>query len=184
MDEYIGIIKIFGGNFAPKGWFTCNGQLLSIAQYSALFSLLGTTYGGDGITTFALPNLQSRAPIGMGQGPGLSYRAQGQVGGSENNTLLVPNIPPHNHPATLSVNNTDSGQGVATTGASIATPGTLSGRTFTATLGYNTATPNTALNAASVTTAPIGQGMPVNNMQPFIAMNYIICWSGVYPSRP
>ncbi len=184
MDEYIGIIKIFGGNFAPRGWFACNGQLLSIAQYSALFSLLGTTYGGDGITTFALPNLQSRTPIGMGQGPGLSYRAQGQLGGSENNTLILPNIPPHNHPASLLVNNTDASQSTATGGVSLATPGTLAGRTFTATLGYNTATPNTALNQASVTTSPVGQGMPVNNMQPFIAMNYIICWSGIYPPRP
>jgi microcystin-dependent protein len=184
MDEYIGIIKIFAGNFAPRGWAMCNGQLLPISQYSAVFSLLGTTYGGDGITTFALPNLQSRAPIGMGQGPGLSYRTQGEVAGTESNTLLVSNIPPHNHPATLSVNNTDAGQGAATPGASIATPGTLTGRTFTATLGYNTATPNTALNQASVTTAPIGQGLPVNNMQPFIAMNYIICLEGIYPSRP
>lgn len=184
MDEYIGIIKIFGGNFAPVGWFMCNGQILAISQYQALFSLIGTTYGGNGVTTFALPNLQSRAPIGMGQGPGLSYRAQGEMAGTENNTLLIPNIPPHNHPATLSVNNTDAGQGAATPGVSIATPGTLSGRTFTPTLGYNTATPNTVLNQASVVTGLTGQGLPVNNMQPFIAMNYIICWQGIYPSRP
>jgi microcystin-dependent protein len=184
MDEYIGIIKIFGGNFAPRGWFACNGQLLPISQYTALFSLLGTVYGGDGVTTFALPNLQSRTPIGMGQGPGLSYYAQGQISGSETNTLLQPNIPPHNHPAVLSVSSGDASQGAATAGVSIATPGTLTGRTFTPTMGFNTTTPNIALNQMSVVTAPIGQGMPVNNMQPFMAMNYIICWEGIYPSRP
>jgi microcystin-dependent protein len=184
MDEYMGMIKIFAGNFAPQGWYMCNGQLLSIAQNSALFSLLGTIYGGDGITTFALPNLQSRTPIGMGQGPGLSYRSQGEASGTENNTILTPNMPPHNHPAMLSVNSTDAAQSAATTGASLATPGTLTGRTFTGTLGYNTATPNVILNAASVTTGISGQGIPVNNMQPYIAMNYIICWSGIYPSRP
>ncbi len=184
MDEYMGMIKIFAGNFAPTGWLMCNGQLLSIAQNSALFSILGTTYGGDGITTFALPNFQSRVPIGMGQGPGLSYRSQGEVSGTETNTLNITNIPPHNHPASLLVNNTDSSQGAATPGASLATPGTLSGRTFTASLGYNTATPNTVLNQASVVTVPVGQGLPVNNMQPYIAMNYIICTQGLYPSRP
>ena len=184
MDEYLGMIKIFAGNFAPKGWFTCNGQLLPISQYSSLFSILGTTYGGDGVSTFALPNLQSRTPIGMGQGPGLSYRSQGEVAGTENNTLIIPNLPPHNHQAVLSASNADSGQSAATAGASIATPGTLTGRTFSGTLGYNTSTPNTILNQASVTTAATGQGIPVNNMQPFIAMNYIICWSGIYPSRP
>lgn len=184
MDEFLGIIKIFGGNFAPTGWFMCNGQILAISQYQALFSLIGTTYGGNGVTTFALPNLQGRIPIGMGQGPGLSAHPQGQTAGTETNTLLISNIPPHNHPASLLVNNTDSGQGVPTVGASLATPGTLSGRTFTATLGYNTATPNTILNPGSVATALTGQGQPVNNMQPFIAMNYIISWQGVYPARP
>ena len=179
MDEYIGIIKIFGGNFAPRGWAMCNGQLLPIAQYTAVFSLLGTTYGGDGVSTFALPNLQSRTPVGMGQGPGLSYRSQGEMSGTENNTLLTPNLPPHNHQATLSASNADSGQSAATAGASIATPGTLTGRTFSGTLGYNTSTPNTILNPASVTTAMVGQGIPVNNMQPFIAMNYIICLEGI-----
>ena len=184
MDEYMGMIKIFAGNFAPKGWLTCSGQLLSIAQNSALFSLLGTTYGGDGVTTFALPNLQSRVPVGMGQGPGLSYRTQGEVSGTESNNLIIPNIPPHSHPAVLSVSSGDGSQGVATPGVSIATPGTLTGRTFTPTMGFNTTTPNIALNQTSVVTAPIGQGLPVNNMQPYIAMMYIICTQGLYPSRP
>ena len=185
MDEYLGIIKLFAGDFAPRGWAMCNGQLFSISRYSTLFSILGTTYGGNGVSTFALPNLQSRTPIGMGQGQGLSYRNQGEVSGSEKNTLSIPNLPPHNHQAVLSASNADSGQSAATAGASIATPGTLTGRTFSGTLGYNTATPNTILNPASVTTGVVGQGIPVNNMQPFMAMNYIICVEGgIYPQRP
>ena len=184
MDEYIGIIKIFAGNFAPRGWLMCNGQILPISQYSAVFSILGTTYGGDGVSTFALPNLQSRVPLGMGQGPGLSYYAQGQISGSEANTLLIPNMPAHNHPSVLSVSSADAGQGAATVGVSIATPGTLTGRTFTPTMGFNTTTPNIALNQSSVVTAPVGQSSPVNNMQPYMAMNYIICLEGIYPSRP
>ena len=104
MDEYIGIIKIFGGNFAPRGWAFCNGSLLPISQYDAVFALLGTTFGGDGQTTFALPDLRSRTPIGTGQGPGLSSFVEGQVGGNENVTLLTQNIPTHIH--ALNVSNT------------------------------------------------------------------------------
>lgn len=184
MDEYMGIIKIFAGNFAPRGWLYCNGQLLPISQYSALFSLLGTTYGGDGVTTFALPDLQGRAPIGMGRGPGLSPRVEGERSGVENNTLLISNMPPHNHAAQLSVSSGDSSIAAATVGASISTPGSLNGRTFNSTLGFNTTTPNTALNQASVTTGVVGQSVPVNNMQPFLVINYIICVEGIYPSRP
>jgi microcystin-dependent protein len=184
MDEYIGIIKLFGGNFAPKGWLMCNGQLLSISANTALFSLIGTTYGGDGVSTFALPNLQSRVPIGMGQGPGLSTYVQGQTGGTENNTILLTNMPPHNHQAVLNVSNGDSTIGAATAGASIATPGALNGRSFAPTLGFNTTTPATALNNASVSVGVAGSGLPVNNIQPYIAMNYIICTEGVYPPRP
>lgn len=184
MDEYIGMIKIFAGTFVPRNWFGCTGQLISVNQYNALFSVLGTTYGGDGRITFGLPNLMGRVPIGMGQGPGLSNYTQAQIGGTQTNTLTVANLEAHTHPASLKVSDADASQGAATANASIATPGTLSGRTFTATLGYNTATPNTLLNPASVATGLTGQGTPVNNMQPFIAVNYIICWSGIYPPRP
>lgn len=179
MEEYIGIIKLFGGNFAPQNWAFCNGQLMSISQNSALFSILGTTYGGDGQTTFALPDLRSRVPIGMGQGPGLSAYQEGQVGGSENNTLLINNLPPHNHG--VNVNSAEATIGTPTAGASLAAPGAMSGRSFNATLGYNTATPNVALNTAS--TSPTGSGIPVNNLQPYMAMNYIICLYGIYPPR-
>src|SRR5664279_4089451 len=98
MDPLLASILIFAGNFAPRGWALCNGQLMAINQNQALFSLLGTTYGGDGFTTFALPDLRGRVPIHMGQGPGLSNYIIGQTGGSENTTLLPTNLPPHTHP--------------------------------------------------------------------------------------
>src|SRR5262245_7299612 len=97
MEAFIGTIMMFGGNFAPRGWAFCNGQLMSIAQNTALFSILGTTYGGDGVTTFALPNMQSRLPMHFGQGGGLSRRDLGEVGGTESVTLTVANMPAHNH---------------------------------------------------------------------------------------
>lgn len=183
MDEYIGIIKIFGGNFAPRGWMMCNGQLLSIAQNSALFSLLGTTYGGDGVNTFALPNLQSRVPIGMGQGPGLSMYTQGEVTGTENTSLNINNMPAHNHIGVLKVSSGNADQSVAPANSSIATPGSGASRSFTPTLGFNTATPDITMNAASVTTMASGNNQPFSNIQPVIAMNYIICTQGIYPSR-
>src|SRR3954452_14925268 len=96
-EPFIGEIRMFGGNFAPRGWALCNGQLLSIAQNTALFSLLGTTYGGDGQTTFGLPNLQSRIPLNQGQGPGLSNYDLGQAGGEETHTLITTEMPTHNH---------------------------------------------------------------------------------------
>lgn len=175
----MGIIKIFGGNFAPKGWAFCNGQAMAVSQYSALFSLLGTTYGGDGVTTFNLPDLRGRTAVGMGAGPGLSIVTEGQIGGSETVTLTTAQMPPHNH--NMAVSSGNASQGAATSGASIAAPGTLSGRTFTATLGFNTTSPDTVLNPASVSAA--GLGMPHNNMQPFLGVNYIICLEGLYPSR-
>lgn len=181
MEEYIGIIKLFAGNFAPRGWAYCNGQLMSIAQNTALFSILGTTYGGDGRTTFALPDLRSRVPVGggMGAGPGLPDVQLGQAGGEANHTLLVTEMPAHTHGEAVSSAN--ASQTAATAGASIATPGTLSGRTFTATNGFNTSAPDTVLNAASIT--PTGGNQPHNNMQPYLGLGYIICLQGVFPSR-
>lgn len=198
MDEFIGIIKLFAGNFAPQGWAFCNGQLLSISQNTALFAILGTTYGGDGRTTFALPDLRSRVALGGGQGagPGLPSIALGQQGGEAAHTLTINEMPGHTHAATvsgsasLSVNSGNASQAAATAGASIATPGVLSGRTFTPTFGFNTATPDTALNPASintsslaVTNAPAGGTQPHNNMQPYLGLSYIICVNGLFPSR-
>jgi microcystin-dependent protein len=179
MDEFIGIIKIFAGNFAPRGWAICNGQLMSISQNTALFSILGTTYGGDGQTTFALPDLKGRVPVGQGTGPGLQTVDLGEVSGEQNHTLIQTEIPAHTHAALVS--SADSTQAAATNGASIATPGSLAGRSFVSTLGFNTTPPNTALNPTSIT--PTGGSQPHNNMQPYLGINYIICTDGLYPSR-
>lgn len=182
MDEYMGMIKIFGGNFAPRGWMACNGQLLSIAQYSALFSLLGTTYGGDGIRTFALPNLQSRVPIGMGQGPGLSYYVQGQVAGQESVTLILPNIPAHVHQVVgnLSVKSNGNAANTDTPEGAYLAP--------SSTQIYNDAAAGAFMAADAVSinlpTTVVGSNSPVGIMNPYIAMLYIICVEGLYPSRP
>ncbi|HSH65541.1 MAG TPA: tail fiber protein [Bacteroidia bacterium] len=195
MDEFIGIIKLFAGNFAPKGWAFCSGQLLSISQNQALFAILGTTYGGDGRTTFALPDLRSRVALGGGQGggPGLPAYVLGQRGGEPTHTLIVSEMPSHTHTgavsgnAGLSVSSGDATQSAATAGATIATPGSGS-RTFTPTLGFNTATPDTVLNAASVNTSTLavnnlnnGGSNAHNNMQPYLGLSYIICINGLFP---
>ncbi|HXP52032.1 MAG TPA: tail fiber protein [Bacteroidia bacterium] len=186
MDEYIGIIKIFCGNFAPVNWFMCDGTLLPINQYQALFAIIGTTYGGNGTSNFALPDLRANVPIGItGTGPApqppLSV-TQGQKGGSITVSLTANNLPPHNHP--LLVNSANSSQSAATTGASIATPGTQAGRDpFVGTLGFNAVTPNTQLNLASIG-VNAGGSVPVNIMPPYLGSRYIICWNGIFPTRP
>ncbi len=183
MDPFLGEIIMFGGNFAPRGWAYCDGQLLAISQYTALFSIIGTTYGGDGRTTFALPDLRGRAPLHAGQGPGLTSRNLGQRGGSETTTLTANNLPPHNHPGALNVSSANASQAAATAGSSIGTPGVPSGRDFNATFGFNTGTPDVTLNSGSVTTGNTGSGTPANNMEPFLAVHYIICLQGTFPSR-
>jgi microcystin-dependent protein len=185
MDEYIGIIKIFAGLFAPQYYMNCDGTLLPINQYQALFSILGTTYGGNGTTNFALPDLRANTPIGItGSGPSPQPPlnvAQGQKGGSSTVSLTLNNLPLHNH--TLLVNSADSSQSVPTAGSSIATPGSIVGRNpFTGTLGFNTVTPNTTLNQASI--GITGGSVPINIMPPYLGVRYIICVNGLYPSRP
>ena len=141
MNPFIGQIIMFGGTFAPRGWALCDGTLLAIAQNQALFSILGTTYGGDGRTTFGLPDLRGRVSMHPGTGPGLSNRRLGEKGGTETNTLTsaqMPSVP-------VKVSSGNATQTTATAGASIATPGTTSGRTFTATEGFNTSTPDITL---------------------------------------
>ena len=179
MDEYMGIIKIFAGNFAPRGWAFCNGQLMSIAENTALFSLLGTTYGGDGRTTFGLPDLRGRVAVGQGTGPGLQPVVLGEMAGENDHTLIQSEMPAHTHGSIVSA--ADSTQTAATAGASIATPGVMSGRTFTATMGFNTTPPNTILNPGSI--SPAGGSQPHNNMQPYLGINYIICIVGLFPPR-
>lgn len=185
MDEqYMGTIQLFAGNFPPRNFMFCQGQLLAISQYSALFSILGTMYGGDGRTSFALPDLRGRAPIGFGQGIGLTeVYEQGELGGSETNTILTSNMPPHNHAVQVAVNNAAANISTPAIGSSIAAPGTPSGRGSSPTYGYINADPNTPLNGKTASCGITGSGLPLNNMQPYQAINYIICVNGLFPSR-
>lgn len=187
MEPFIGQIMMFGGNFAPRGWAFCDGQLLPISSNSALFSILGTTYGGDGRTTFALPDLRGRSPIGMGHGPGLSMRTQGEKGGSETTTLNVTNIPSHNHsvaPASFMASSQDATEQVpGTNGATTLASPIASGRPAAI---YNSQTPDVTLNSsggAVSSTGNTGGNIPINNMEPFIAVNYVIALVGIFPSR-
>ena len=172
-------IMMFGGNFAPRGWALCDGQLLPISQYSALFSLLGTTYGGDGRTTFGLPEMRGRVPMHPGNGPGLSDYRLVQKGGVQTVTLNTLQIPSHTH--TLGVSNADSTMAVPTSGSSIGVPGEPAGRGITQTFGYNTSAPNTGLNPGSITNT--GGSQSHENRQPFICVNFIIAMQGFFPSR-
>lgn len=174
MEPILGEIKMVGFNFAPVGWAICNGQLLPIAQNSALFSLLGTTYGGDGRTTFALPDLRGRVPINQGQGPGLSQRVIGEILGEENHTLTSTEMPAHTHPVTVnpacSAEDASNGSPVGQVPATSTTPAYTS--------------PATGTMAPSSGTAGIAGGsQPHNNMQPSLTVNFIIALQGIYPSR-
>ncbi|MBD1362330.1 phage tail protein [Mucilaginibacter sp. ZT4R22] len=181
MDQYMASLMLFAGNFAPKGWFFCDGTLLQIRQYEALFTLLGTTYGGDGISTFALPDLRGRAPVHPGQGRGLSNYYEGQMAGVESVTITQQQMPVHTHAL----------QGVST-GANQSDPlnnymsvpvDSLSGNAIAT---YNDGTDPVfalaALNPKSISYS--GGNQPVTTLSPVLAINYIICWDGIYPSRP
>jgi microcystin-dependent protein len=170
VDPFVAEIRIFGFNFAPRGWATCDGQLLPISQNTALFSLLGTTYGGDGRSTFGLPNLQGRAPMHPGQGPGLSLRDLGETGGSESVSLLQSEMPSHSHALRAS-----SGDG---------TDQTPQGSYFATGVGigqYAAANNLVALSPNALLTA--GSGLPHNNMQPYLTVNFCIALQGVFPPR-
>lgn len=179
MEPFLGEIRLFGFNFAPRGWALCNGQTLSIAQNTALFSLLGTQYGGNGQTTFALPNLQGRVAIHQGQGPGLSPRTIGEVAGTETVTLISSQIPPHTHPLLASA--AAAATNAPANNALAASAGSLEDGTPTIANVYAAAAPNTALNPASI--GPNNGGQPFGIMQPYLVMNYCIALEGVFPSR-
>jgi microcystin-dependent protein len=172
-EPFLGEIRMFGGNFAPTGWALCNGTLLSISQNQALFSILGTTFGGNGTTTFGLPDLQGRVPIHFGQGPGLSPYVLGQVAGSESVTLNNTQLPSHNH--ILNANSSPANQQVPTSNALAAEPSGLTAL-------YSDQGVNTALNPQSVGNA--GGNQPVPIVQPYLAVNFIIALVGIFPSRP
>jgi microcystin-dependent protein len=172
-DQYVGEIRIFPGNFAPAHWALCNGQLLPIAQNTALFSLLGTFYGGDGKSTFSLPNLQGNVPIGFGSGPGLSQRSLGEASGVSTVTLLPTEMPSHTHVP----NCTTSGGGNASPGGNIWSK--PPGKTVPAE--YSASAPNSLMTAGAIATT--GSGLPHNNLQPFLGLNFIIALQGVFPPR-
>jgi microcystin-dependent protein len=171
-EPYVGEIMMFAGNFAPQGWAFCDGQLLSIAQNTALFSLLGTYYGGDGQTTFALPDLRGRLPMhtGSGPGPGLSPRSLGESGGTESVTLSSTQMPAHSHP--LQVDNAN--------GTTASPVGTLLARDPSGTPAYGVNATGT-LSAQAIASA--GGSQPHQNMPPFLAINYCISLYGIYPPR-
>jgi microcystin-dependent protein len=170
-EPFIGQICIYGFNFAPRGWAFCNGQILSIAQNTALFSLLGTTYGGNGQTTFALPNLQSRVPLHFGQGPGLSSYSLGQASGSESVTLTQNSLPPHNHSSTTPA--------TAAEGSSI---DPAAGAVLGAGTSIYIATAAT-IQMSPTPTSLSGGGQPVSIIQPILAINFCIALEGIFPSR-
>ena len=172
MDPFVAEIRIFPFNFAPKGWAFCNGQILPLSQNTALFSLLGTTYGGDGRSNFALPNLQGSAPMHPGQGPGLSLHDLGETGGEVNHSLLESEIPSHNHTM-------NAGTGGGQVSPANKTWGTLGGRTPTPL--YNNTASNTPMAGTAFGVA--GGGQPHNNMSPFLALNFCIALQGVFPPR-
>lgn len=173
-EPFIGEIRMFTGNFAPRGWAFCQGQILSIAQNTALFSILGTTYGGNGQTTFALPDLRGRMPMQPGQGPGLSPRTLGELGGSENVTLLTTQMPAHSHVAHAANAQADT---LSPQGAVWAVPSESSGAPLNAYSG----SANTTMSPSAVGTA--GGSQPHDNMSPFLCVNFIIALEGIYPSR-
>jgi microcystin-dependent protein len=182
-NGYIGEIRLFAGNFEIAGWAYCNGQLLSIAENDALFNLIGTTYGGDGVNTFAVPDLRSRIPVGSGTGPGLTSRTIGQSGGTETVTLSVANLPAHTHQSQLQVNDQNATLAIPTATSSIATAGSLSGRVLRQNLNYNTTAPDITIQ--NVTTSNTGASQPqsISIVKPYLGLNYIISLYGIYPSQ-
>lgn len=172
-DPFVAEIRIFGFNFAPTGWALCNGQILPISQNTALFSLLGTTYGGNGQSTFALPNMQGNAPMHPGQGPGLSLHDLGETGGSETVTLLQSEMPAHSH-------------GLLVAGADVGDERTPVDRSFARTTGVGGNLYGAASNLVSMSPnalPPAGGGLPHNNMMPYLTLNFCIALQGVFPPR-
>jgi len=170
-DPFLAEIRIFPYNFPPRGWAQCDGQLLTIGQNTALFSLLGTFYGGDGRINFALPNLRGRSPLGAGQSPGLSFYSLGQLGGTPTVTLTQDTVPPHSHawlaaPRAANARIPDATRAYASATANA----------------YQTAAPNVKLNPAAI--GLTGGGGAHNNMMPYLTLNICIAIQGVFPKRP
>ena len=168
-DQFLAEIRIFPFNFAPTGWAFCDGQIMPISQNTALFALLGTTYGGDGKSTFALPDMQGNVPMQQGQGQGLSERFLGEMSGVESVTLLVSEIPVHTHTASMSVRPADT---LDPTGLALGVGNAV----------YHTNAPNQQLAPQAL--SPTGGGLPHNNMMPYLTLNFCIALQGIFPQRP
>ncbi|MDQ1360785.1 MAG: hypothetical protein QOJ44_1162 [Acidimicrobiaceae bacterium] len=167
-DQFIGEIRAVGFNFAPQGWAMCNGQILPISQNTALFSLLGTFYGGDGKTNFALPNLQNSTPLDQGSGPGLTPRDIGETGGVPNVTLLTNQAPVHSHPA----------HAVAAAGNQVGPGGNL-----TAEVRADSYAPTSNSQMSPAALQPTGGGLAHNNLPPYLTLNFVIALTGIFPAR-
>ena len=171
MEPFLGQIIMFGGNFAPRGWALCDGQLLAIASNSALFSILGTTYGGDGRTTFGLPDLRGRYAMHAGTGPGLTNRRLGERGGVETSTLATANLAAHNHATTLHA----SGNPADTADPTGSRPGVAEA--------YSQQAASVDLASDAASNANTGSGTAFSNLPPYQAVNFIIALQGIFPSR-
>jgi microcystin-dependent protein len=173
-NPFLAEIRIFPFGFAPVGWAQCNGQLMAISQNTALFSLLGTTFGGDGKTTFGLPKMQGNVPLQWGQGPGLTLRDLGEQAGEESVTLLSTEVPQHTHALQASAHNADLDNPSPTNALARSAPGMI----YKQPAGANAPTP-----LANGNIYPSGGGQPHNNLMPYLTLNFCIALQGVYPSR-
>ncbi|EEI92879.1 phage Tail Collar Domain protein [Sphingobacterium spiritivorum ATCC 33300] len=193
MDGYIGEIRFFAAGYAPLNWAFCQGQLIAVRSNTALFSILGTTYGGNGTTTFGLPDFQGRTIIGAGSGPGLTPRIIGEQGGAANVMLTLPEMTAHNHVVTrnggpkLKISSANATTATPANGMSIARPGYMEGANFVTTLGFVSAAADTVLEAATnnitFNTDVKGGNIPHSNVQPYLGMNVMICLYGNFPAR-
>ncbi len=170
-EQFIGEIKMFGGDFAPQGWLFCNGQTLPLAQYTNLFKVIGNAFGGDGVKNFALPNLQATAPLGSGQGEGLTNRPFASKGGKTTVTLTERELPKHSHLVSCTEAQASNNNPAAKTWAA-----TKGGQNI-----YSHADPNTTMSAETI--APAGTGAPHNNMPPYLCVSFIIAIEGLLPER-
>lgn len=173
--QIIGEIKMVGFNFAPQGWAMCDGQLLPISANTALFSLLGTQYGGDGEVTFGLPDLRGRVPMHAGNGPGLPNYNIGNKSGAPTNNISVANLPPHNHPAQINAYDQE--------GNSAVPGGMILAKSGEGDPDYYNGASDTQLAPGALSVGNTGNGQAINNMQPYLAINFIIALVGVYPSE-